>query len=230
VDTNTCCLPCCSDFHSTGAPEVRFASSGSQDAGRRVLGVGAVRRRVRGQDHADCHHLLHHGGHRRFDVWLRRRHLRYYTPPASFSFHPSFYLFHSMHVFVVCTSRISCAGFIESCEILLPWRERERRSMDRVLHAWIICFASLACLSSSFWTQADKHRLQTKLMGGFTVAIKHVPLINGRLEDFPALLHLPIHSEYFPFFFKKELFSFIDYIVPKNLKNKRGSPSLHHHY
>jgi hypothetical protein len=28
--------------------------------------------------------------------------------------------------------------------------ERERRSMDRVLHAWIICFASLACLSSSF--------------------------------------------------------------------------------
>jgi hypothetical protein len=67
-------------------------------------------------------------------------------------------------------------------------------------------------------------------MGGFTVAIKHVPLINGRLEDFPALLHLPIHSEYFPFFKKKELFSFIDYIVPKKLKNKRGSPSLHHHY
>jgi hypothetical protein len=53
-------------------------------------------------------------------------------------------------------------------------------------------------------------------MGGFTVAIKHVPLINGRLEDFPALLHLPIHSEYFPFL-KKELFSFIDYIVPKKI-------------
>lgn len=95
--------------------------------------------------------------------------------------------------------------------------------MDRVLHAWIICFASLACLSSSFWTQADKHRLQTKLMGGFTVAIKHVPLINGRLEDFPALLHLPIHSEYFPFFKKRVIFLYWLYCSQK-IKKQAGVP------
>jgi hypothetical protein len=58
------------------------------------------------------------------------------------------------------------------------------------------------------------------------VAIKHVPLINGRLEDFPALLHLPIHSEHFPFLKKRERYFPLLIIVPKTKEYQRGYPTL----